>query len=111
MFNKKNPPQELIKKGVLAGVIQAAYTLAVAGFFLCSDSLFREGSRSMIFGIVAMLTLLVLSVAISGALMLGYPAYYFLKKEFRAGLTFLVAAVSTLALIFLALILGEVFIY
>ena len=108
---KKIDLTEVAKKGMVAAILEIGFILFVGAYAIVSEGLFHPGSKSMIFGIASVLILLVTGVALSGLLILGYPAYYFLQKEYKAGIVFWGASLSTLITFFILIILGEVFIY
>lgn len=110
-FKNKKEPLSAVKKGILAGVGEVIFISLVSLFLAASQALFHAGSKSLIFGISASLLLLVLGVAVSGLLIFGYPAYYFLNKQHRAALVFLAGALGAMIVIFLLLVLGEIFVY
>ncbi len=101
----------VVRQGIIAGILEVSYILLAAGYVLLSEDLWQPGSRSLIFGIASVLIMLVTSVAVSGLLVLGYPAYYFLQKQYRAGVVFLSSCLITLLIIFILILLGEIFIY
>jgi hypothetical protein len=95
-----------VANGVVAGIMEVAYIVILAIFMVATESLFSAPQAwVMIFGIVAFLCLLVLSVAVSGVLIFGWPAYYFLEKQYKEALyAFLATTVSVFvifAIIFL----------
>ena len=112
MFKKKkNDLTEVVNKGIIAAFLEIGYILFAAAFLFLSQTLFHPGSKSIIFGITASLILIVTSVAVSGFLVLGYPAHYFLEKKYKEGVVFLCSCLATLVIVFTLIILGEIFIY
>lgn len=73
-----------VGQGALAGVAEALYIALVAVFMASTQMLFTAPDVfSAIFGVVAFLSLFVISVAVSGILVFGWPAYYFFEKKYR----------------------------
>ena len=76
-----------ISRKILLGLLQAAglvvYCGAVATLMLNLGAIF--GKQPGLFGIVFFLMLFVVSAVISGAIVLGYPAYLALSGRFKEG--------------------------
>lgn len=76
-----------ISRKALLGVLQAAglvvYCGAVATLMLNLQALF--GKQPLLLGMVFFLVLFVISAVISGAIVLGYPAYLVLSGRFKEG--------------------------
>jgi hypothetical protein len=90
-----------VGQGTLAGVAEALYIALVAVFMASTQVLFATPTVfSAIFGIVAFLLLFVMSVAISGFLVFGWPAYYFLEKKYREAMFAFAGTVGTMFVIF-----------
>lgn len=112
MLRRKKLDQKLlIKKGIIAGLLEVIFIILVASFFIISETLFPASAGSLIFGIIAVLSLLVISAAVSAVLVLGYPAYLFLQKKYKEAIVMLGATLGTMLVIFILVILGEIFIY
>lgn len=90
-----------VAHGVVSGIMQVCYIVLVAFFMGATENLFSASKPGlMIFGIICVLSLLVLSVAISGVLIFGWSAYYFLEKKYREALNCFVAVSTTIFVIF-----------
>jgi magnesium-transporting ATPase (P-type) len=90
-----------VGQGVVAGIMQVAYIVLVAVFMIATESLFSTPKALiMIFGIVAFLCLLVLSVAVTGVIVFIWPAYYFSERKYKESLYSFMATVGTIFVIF-----------
>ena len=87
-----------VSEGVVTGIMEVCYIALVALFMVGTQSFFANSGPSNwlnVFGIVCLLSLLVLSVGISGLLVFGWPAHYFMEKKYEEALaSFLATAVS-----------------
>ncbi|MBL7155086.1 MAG: hypothetical protein ISS88_01085 [Candidatus Portnoybacteria bacterium] len=76
----------------LIGFLQAlgviAYCALAGGFFWLADRFFTTPPGFL--GIVLMLVFLVFSVAVSGTIVFGYPAYLALNQRVREALSLLI---------------------
>jgi Ni,Fe-hydrogenase I cytochrome b subunit len=106
LFRAQVTRQELVKDGVIAAFLQVVYIAFVAVFFMIADTAFPDDSWLVVVGVVAFLILLVLSVAVSGMLLFGYPMYYALQKKYPEALAILLVTCGTLLAIFAFLVLG-----
>ena len=98
-WNKRSP----IEIGVIAGVKQALYIYLVALFFQTVQGWDRQPSEVQ--GMILGLTLFVLSAAISGAIVFGFPLYFALQKEYAKAIKTVSATISTLLVIFVIMLL------
>ncbi len=96
-----------VGQGVIAGIMEVAYIVLVAIFMVATESLFATANpATIIFGIIAFLSLLVLSVAIAGVLVFAWPAYYFIEKKYQEALYAFLATAATIFVIFTLVFLG-----
>ncbi|MFH0818833.1 MAG: hypothetical protein V1898_02450 [Patescibacteria group bacterium] len=95
-------------QNLLIGLVQAVgvsvYCLLIAGFFWVMDN-FAPDSENMIFAMSIMLMLLVLSAAICGLTVFGYPLYLVINKEVKKALY-----VLAWTFLFLLLIIAKIII-
>jgi hypothetical protein len=101
-----------VGQGVIAGIMEVCYIALVSIFIVGTQSFFSNSQSWMaVFGIVGFLSLLVLSVAVSGVLVFGYPAQYFMERKYKEALSTLISTAATmfviLAIIFLAASLSQ----
>lgn len=89
-----------LKFGIMGGLLEVIYIVLVALFMQNSEKWF---SGPGVFGIIFMLTIFVLSAALSGLLVLGYPVYLALQKNFKEAI---LTVLASLAVIFVLLIAG-----
>lgn len=90
-----------VSQGVIAGIMEVAYIMLVAVFVVATDNLFASPrSGVMIFGIVCVLSLLVLSVAVSGVLVFSWPAYYFMERKYKEAVNCFIATAASIFVIF-----------
>ncbi len=96
-----------MKKPILSGLVHAlgvaAYCGLVAGFFQLGERAFGDYQGSLL--IVLMLVLLVLSAAITGSLVFGYPVYLVYKGKTKLGLEILISTLVWL-LVIVGVVLG-----
>lgn len=98
-----------VGQGVVAGIMEVAYIVLVAVFMVATESLFATARPTIIiFGIIALLSLLVLSVAVSGVLMFVWPVHYFVEKKYKESLYAFLATAVTMFVIFAIVFLGAV---
>lgn len=100
-FNKIDK-KEIYKYGLGAGVLEITYVFLVANFMNRLDQIMSQTQE--IIGIIFMLLLFVFSAAVSGFLVLGYPAYLALEKRFKESF-------MTLAVTILTLFVGGIIIF
>ena len=95
-----------VGQGVVAGITEAAYIVLVAVFIAGTETVFSSpASWNIVFGMVSLLVLLVMSVAISGALIFGWPARYFMEKKYKESLASFLAAIATMFVVFAVIFL------
>lgn len=93
-------------QGVVAGITEVAYIALVAIFIAGTDSIFSSPSPwGMVFGVVSVLSLLVMSAAISGVLIFGWPIRYFWENKYKEALTSFLATMAAMFVIFAAIFL------
>ncbi|MDZ7798166.1 MAG: hypothetical protein U5L76_00960 [Patescibacteria group bacterium] len=68
-----------IKVGLLTGFLEVIYITLVALFLWGGSSWFNKSNNVLIS--IIMLLIFVISMAVSGFLVFGYPVYLFLKKK------------------------------
>lgn len=85
---------EVLKFGFLGGLTEAAYIFLVVLLMTVLDKVMPRPPHLMVGFMV--LTLFVFSAAVSGVLVLGYPAYLAFQKRF---LEALMTAITTLAIL------------
>ena len=105
---KKSDQQLLVKNGISAGLIEIIFVILVAFFFIAAESLLPDKSGSMILGIASMLILLVISAAVAGALIFGWPLYLALQKKYREAVLVFCCTLATLLAFFVLAVLAEV---
>lgn len=92
-----------VGQGVITGVMEVCYIALVAIFMVGTESFFSNTAPSPwlnVFGIVCLLSLLVLSVGISGVLVFGWPTHYVMEKKYDNALSAFIATVATMFVIF-----------
>ena len=98
-------------QGAAAGLTETCYILLIAIFMAGTESLFATAEPWVaVFGIIAVLLLLVLSVAVSGILLLGWPIYYFLERKYKEGLYALTGSVIAMFVIFAVIFIAALLI-
>lgn len=106
---KKNEKKDIYKYGISAGLLEIIYILLVAWFITSLDNIM--GQVNNLVSILSFLLLFVFSAAVSGFLVLGYPAYLGLQKRLQeAFLTLLITILTLLAcgiIIFSVIILSR----
>ena len=104
---KKNQQKELVTQGIVAGLVEAAYIILVALFFLFTEAVFSVNSGGLIiFGMISLLILLVFSVAISGAVVFGYPIYYLWQKKYQEAVSVFFATMLTILVFFFLVVIA-----
>ncbi len=93
--------REIVNKGIIAGLIEAAYIIIISLFVLSAGAIFPANSPLMALGLVAFVILLVISVSITGIIIFGVPVYFLLNKKYQQALTFLGSSLLTLLVVFL----------
>jgi len=108
LFNrdKESTP---VGQGVVTGIMEVCYIALVAIFLVGTQAFFNNTSPSPwmnVFGIVCLLSLLVLSVGISGLFVFGWPAHYVMEKKYEEALASFFATVVTMFVIFAIIFIG-----
>ncbi len=108
LFNhdKESAP---VGQGVLAGLMEVCYIALVAIFMVGSQSFLSNKTDTpwvTVFGIICLLSLLVLSVGVSGLLVFGWPAHYFMERKYNEAIASIGATVATMFVIFAIIFIG-----
>ncbi|MFA5020855.1 MAG: hypothetical protein WC517_02220 [Patescibacteria group bacterium] len=102
LFNRDRTSKP-VSEGVITGIMEVCYIALVALFMVGTQSFFADSGPSTwlnVFGIVCLLSLLVLSVGISGLLVFGWPAHYVMEKKYEEALASFLATVVSMFVIF-----------
>ncbi len=111
MFVKKVNHHEMAKKAALAGFLEAGWILIVSFFFLISPVIFAQAGWGIIIGTMSFLILLVMSVVISALLMLGYPIYFAMQKQYQEAVICIASSAGALLSVFIVLAFISIFIF
>lgn len=106
IFKKEQSYAKVIGTGIVSGAAEALYCFVIAGFITSIGE--RNIEKNPFVGFSFMLILFVMSAAISGLLVFGYPTYLAFKKDFKSAVLASVSSVATIvviALIFIAIVL------
>ncbi|MFH1597975.1 MAG: hypothetical protein ABIB97_02805 [Patescibacteria group bacterium] len=109
-FRKKEEEistKKMTEIAIGAGTLEFIYIMLIASFILGMEGVFyyKNFPEVVFFGM--WLILLVISAAISGVLVMGYPAYLIYIKKIREGVyTFIVTLITLLVYFILAMTLG-----
>ncbi|MFA5048852.1 MAG: hypothetical protein WC516_07555 [Patescibacteria group bacterium] len=102
---KKDQRKELVTQGIVAGLVEVAYIVLVALFFLFTQIILPANSGGLvIFGMIALLILLVFSVALSGAIVFGHSLHYLWQKKYQEAMTVFFATMLTMLASFLVVV-------
>jgi len=102
-FSHEVSTGEAVTAGICGGLGEAIYCFLIALFFsLMEKNSLVELPRT--FAPLFMLLLLVVSAAVSGLLVFGYPAYLAMQQKYKSAAIAAGSAIATLAVIFLALL-------
>jgi len=94
-------------QGLVAGIMEVCYIALVAIFMVGTQTFFATPRPwTAVFGIVAFLALLVLSVAVSGVIVFIWPVRYFLDKRYKESLTAFISTAATMFVIFAVIFIG-----
>jgi hypothetical protein len=105
MFGKyKINLNEVYKLGIAAGIAELAYVLVVV-LVMNYLSAFMNKNNGGILGVLCFLLLFVFSAAVSGLLVLGYPAYLALQNKYQSAILTVLITLLTLFTGFLAVLL------
>ncbi len=109
-FNKeKFSKNELIKWGVIGGGAEVIYVILV-GLLISNLDKYIASPQPAILGIFTVLTLLVISVAVSGLCVFGFPAYLAMQKQYKEALWTICATFATILIsLILAIIIMIIF--
>jgi len=100
LFSKDNISTP-VGKGVVAGITEIAYITLVAIFMVATETLFATSQPwVMIFGIIAFLSLLILSIAISAVVVFVWPLQYFLEGKYKEARYCFLSVAGTIFVIF-----------
>jgi len=89
--------------------MEVCYIALVALFLVGTQSFFDNTAPSPwvnVFGIICMLSLLVLSVGMSGLFVFGWPVHYVMERKYEKALAAFFATVITMFVIFAIIFLG-----
>jgi len=89
-----------IKFGILGGILEAVYCALIALLFFGFGRVFQGTPDNQVLAPLIMLLILVISVAISGFLVFGYPAYLVYQRQFKEGIYTALLSLATLFIIF-----------
>jgi len=105
MWFRKKEEEITIKKmaeiAIGAGTLEFIYIMLIAWLFFGAQNTFFGSDAPEGFYFALMLIILVISAAISGVLVLGYPAYLIYIKKIREGIFTLVVTLITLMVYFI----------
>ena len=91
----------IIKNAVLNALATAAYVVAVASFLFYAPKMFESETKTVLVPI-AMLMLFVFSAAMTGLLLFGRPAFWYLDGKKKEALLLLIYTLVIFLLITLA---------
>lgn len=103
-FKNKINIKEIYKWGIGAGMAELAYIVIVVLVMMGLDKFMRNENNSPL-AMILVLILLVLSAAISGILVFGYPSYLTLQKSYKEALLTLATSLITIFIGFLLVLL------
>lgn len=98
MFKQKINDSAVLKFGFLGGIIEALYVFFVVALMRILSSSVSLPNDPLAAGMLLLL-LLVFSVAISGILVFGYPAYLAFQKKYAEALATVITTLAALAII------------
>lgn len=91
---KKIDKKEIYKYGIGGGILEIFYILLVAWVISRLDNVMNQAEP--VISILSFLLLFVFSAAVSGFLVLGYPAYLGLQKRLQEAFLTLLTTILTL---------------
>ena len=94
LWFKKIEKKDIYKFGIAGGILEILYILFVAWVITSLDSIMGQGNT--LISILSFLLLFVFSAAVSGFLVLGYPAYLGLQKRLPEAFLTLLTTILTL---------------
>ena len=104
--SKKVNKNEIYKWGIGAGIAQLGYIILVVLLMIAMEEFMKDTSAyGGPLAMVLVLILLVFSATISGLIVLGYPAYLFLQKNYKQAVCTLVTSLATILIGFLIVLL------
>lgn len=99
-WTKKINDVKVMRYGFLAGIGQALYCFIVVLFMsFIQQSLTTSAKASGLIGFLLFLLVFVFSAAVSGLIVLGYPAYLTAERKFAEALMTVITTLLTLAII------------
>jgi hypothetical protein len=103
---KAEQTEEIVKQGVVAGLLQVVFIFMVSIAFLVFNALFAFGPGKVIIALVSFLIVAVGCVVVTGLLVLGHPIRYAIEKKFNEALLVLAITLGTMftVLVILALL-------
>jgi|GEM_PF-2536115 len=108
-FDNPGSRRSVWKFGLLGGILEAVYCKLIV-LLIIGTSAWGPRNVSPLAGMTLVLLVLVFSVAISGVLVLGYPAYLVSQKKFKEAIQALGITLAILFLVAIAVILLAPFI-
>lgn len=96
--------KQVYQWGIGAGVIQFSYILLVSLVIYFTDQFIPKGDFNIL-GFISLLILFVISAAVSGLIVFGYPVYLALHKSYYQAVATVLVTILTLFFEFLVLIL------
>lgn len=93
-WSKKIEKKNIFKFGIGGGILEILYILLIAWIITGLDSVMNQ--TNPIISILSFLLLFVFSAAVSGFLVLGYPAYLGLQKKLSEAFLTLLTTILTL---------------
>ncbi len=100
---KKNDKKEICKWGIAGGVAEIIYVIFVVLAINYLGEFLPEPNELL--GFLFGLLLFVFSVAVSGVLVFGYPAYLALQKKYKPAFWTLLATLLTILIGFIVVLL------
>lgn len=88
--------------GIGSGIFVAIYCFFIAVLMLLADGFFAGPT---VIGFLLLLIIMVLSAAVSGLLIFGYPLYLALQKQYQEAIFTLLLSITTLVIIGLIIII------
>jgi mannose/fructose/N-acetylgalactosamine-specific phosphotransferase system component IID len=100
-----------IKFGILGGIGEAIYCALIALMFFTFGKIFNGQNGDTVTTFLIMLLILVISVAVSGFLVFGYPAYLVYQKRFKEGIYTALISLATLFVAFSIVVLINLLVF
>lgn len=94
-----------IKFGILGGILEAVYCALIALMFFTFGKIFDGPNANTVVVTLIMLLILVISVAVSGFLVFGYPGYLVYQKKFKEAVLTALLSLITLFVFFLIFVI------